>query len=245
MTRGSRSSRPLQAMARAIVGALALLAAAAAPAATIVFSDDTFTGGDWDATKIIDTTAGATATFAVAQVTAGGNPGDYRQVTHVYDAGNIWVGHLALGATYDPSASGAIVSLDYGYDLIHINPPPSQAVGYGIAIYQANSWYSSGPLDLVFDQAWTGFGLTGLTAASFTLRAGAGPATPDFSDTGGPMTFGYVSFNSNTGGTPGLTRVSGIDNWRVELTTVPLPAGAWLMATAFSAALPKLRRRSA
>lgn len=233
------------AMVQSIVAAAALLVVTAAPAATVTFSDGTFAGGDWDATKIIDTTAGATATFNATQVAAGGNPGDFRQVTHIYDAGNIFVGHLALGATYDPSASGAIVSLDYSYDLIHINPPPNQAVGYGIALYQTGSWYSSAPFDLIFPQVWTSFGLGSLTAANFALRAGAGPATPDFSGAGGLMTFGYLTANSNTGGAPGLTRVSGIDNWRVELTTVPIPAGAWLIATAFSTALLTLRRRAA
>lgn len=239
------SHRSLHLMVRSIVAAVALLAAATAPAATVTFFDDTFAGGDWDATKIIDTTAGATATFGVTQVAAGGNPGDFRQVTHVYDAGDIFVGHVALGATYDPLATGAIASLGYSYDLIHIDPPPGQAVAYGIAFYQSGSWYSTAPLETTFTETWTSSGLSGLTAANFVRRAGAGPTTPDFSATGGLMTFGYLSANSNTGGAPGLTRVSGIDNWRVELTTVPIPAGAWLIATAFSAALLNLRRRSA
>lgn len=235
----------VQSIVATVVATVVLLVASAAPAATVTFFDGTFAGGDWDATKIVDTTSGATATFGVTQVAAGGNPGDFRRVTHIYDEGSIFVGHLALGATYDPSATGAIVSLGYSYDLIHIDPPPSQAVAYGIAIYQSGSWYSTAPFDVIFPQTWTSFGFGGLTAANFTLRAGAGPATPDFSDTGGLMTFGYLSANSNTGGLPDLTRVSGIDNWRVEVTTVPIPAGAWLIATAFSAAFLNLRRRSA
>lgn len=229
--------------ARFALAATLFLFATTVTAASVDFFDGSFADGDWEATKIVDTTAGATASFSATRIPAGGNPDAYRQVTHVYDAGNIFVGHLSLGATYDPSASGAILSLGYGYDLIHINPPVSQAVGYAIAIFQDGNWYSSNPVDVVFPQAWTTFGASGLTAASFVRRAGTGPATPDFSGLGGPLTFGYLSLNSNTGGAPGLTRVSGIDNWHVELTTVPLPPAAALFATALAATLARRRRR--
>ncbi len=231
-------------LAQSVLAIGAFFVASAASAATITFFDGDFAGADWSATKIVDTTAGATASFVAVQGSTGGNPGAYRQVTHAFDAGNIYVGHLASGATYDPSASGAIVSLDYSYDLIHINPPAGQAVAYAIVIEQGGSWYSSTPFDAIFPETWTGFGAAALTAANFARRAGNGPSTPDFSDTGGVMSFGYLSANANTGGAPGLVRISGIDNWRVELTTVPLPAGAWLLATAFSAVLINVRRRS-
>lgn len=203
-------------------------------AATVVFSDDTFANPDWTAAKIVDTTAGQTATFVAGQVTSGGNAGAYRQVNHVYDAGIIVVGHAKSGALYDPAATGAIVAIAYSYDLIHLDPPPGQAVAYGIALFQGGNVYST-PLDNIFPATWTSFGASGLTAANFALRAGAGPATPDFSATGAPITFGYASFNNNTGGAPGLTRISGIDNWQVTVTTVPVPAAGWLLGTAVAA----------
>lgn len=214
----------------ATLGAVFVLAGPV-QAATVVFSDDTFANADWTAAKIIDTTAGQTASFAAGQVASGGNADAYRQVNHVYDAGIIAVGHAKTGAVYDPAASGAILAIAYSYDLIHQDPPPGQAVAYGIALFQGGSVYSA-PLDNIFPATWTSFGASGLTAANFTLRAGAGPATPDFSAAGAPITFGYASFNNNTGGAPGLVRVSGIDNWQVSVTSVPVPAAGWLLGTA-------------
>lgn len=208
-----------------------LMMASAATAATVTFTDGTFADADWSASKIVDTTAGTTATFVAGQVVTDGNPGAYRQVQHNYDAGIIVVGHLKSDAIYDPSFSGAIQSIDFSYDLIHLNPPPSQAVAYGILLVQDGTYYRPG-LSNIFDESWTGFSGSALTAANFILVAGSGPANPDFSATGGQMTFGYGSFNSNTGGQPGLVRLSGIDNWQVSITAVPLPPAAWLLGTA-------------
>lgn len=223
--------------------ATTLCAAGGVQAATVTFHDGAFVDAAWGATKIIDTTAGASATFAAEQVTSGGNADEYRKVTHVFDFGSIYVGHLSTASTYDPSVSGAVLSLAYSYDLMHIDPPPAQAVAYGIVIHQNDSWYSPA-LDNIFPQTWTAFGQSGLTAASFVLRAGSGPASPDFTGSGGLMTFGYLSANGNSGGVPDLVRISGIDNWQVELTTVPLPSGVWLLFSALSPVFMKLRRRS-
>lgn len=233
--------------ARALIPVLLLAAlglGSAASATTVTFTDGTFTDSDWSATKIVDTTAGATASFVAGQVATGGNPGEYRQVQHTFDAGIIAVGHLKSGAIYDPSITGAIESIAYSYDLIHLNPPPAQAVAYGIALLQDGAWYRTA-FDTIFPETWTGFGTGGLTAASFVLAAGSGPANPDFSATGAAMTFGYASFNNNTGGSPDLVRLSGIDNWQVAITTVPLPPAAWLLGTAVVSIVLRGRTRAA
>lgn len=224
---------------------LGYFAAQPASAATVTFTDGTFVDGDWAASKIVDTTAGATASFVAGQVTVGGNPGAYRQVQHTYDAGIIAVGHVKSAAVYDPSVTGAIQFIDYGFDLIHLNPPPSQAVAYGLVLLQAGAYYRTG-LDNIFTDTWTSFGHTGLTSANFVLVAGSGPTNPDFSATGAPIAFGYASYNNNTGGAPDLVRLSGIDNWQVAVTTVPLPPAAWLLGTgvAVVAARARLRRRA-
>jgi len=231
---------------RIVAATLAAIGWLAAPsqAATVTFTDDIFLDSNWSATKIVDTTAGATATFIAGQSVTGGNPGSYRQVQHTYDAGIIAVGHLNLSAIYDPSVTGAIASIAYSYDLIHLNPPPSQAVAYSVLIYQNGTYYRRS-FDNIFPETWTSFGSGGLTAANFVVAAGNGPANPDFSATGAPITFGYTSFNNNSGGAPGLVRLSGIDNWQVAVTTVPLPPAAWLLATAMaSVALRRARKRT-
>lgn len=223
-------------MARTVAAILSALAMnGIASAATVTFTDGTFLDTSWTASKIVDTTAGATATFSTGQIASGGNPGQFRQVVHTYNAGDIFVAHLNTGAVYDPSVAGAIVSIDFSYDLIHLNPPAGQAVAYGLVLRQNDSYYYRSPLDTIFPATWTSFGATGLTAANFLRLTGSGPSNPNFSAGGGPMTFGYLSANSNTGGAPGIVRTSGIDNWRVSVTSVPLPATAWLLATACAA----------
>jgi hypothetical protein len=231
-------------MVAAVLGFGLLGISVTASAATVTFTDNAFLDADWSATKIIDTTAGATASFVAAQVATGGNPDSYRQVQHTYDAGIIAVAHLKSDAIYDPSVTGAIQSIAYSYDLIHFNPPPAQAVAYGIALLQNGVWYRTS-FDTIFPEVWTGFAAANLTAANFALAAGTGPTNPDFSATGAAMTFGYASFNNNTGGNPDLVRLSGIDNWQVTVTSVPLPPAAWLLGTAAASLVLRGRFRTA
>ncbi|MBN8281453.1 MAG: hypothetical protein J0M16_12660 [Gammaproteobacteria bacterium] len=225
-------------------GALAL--SGPARAATIEFFDGTFADADWTVAKISDNTPGAGASFTATQVATGGNPGEYREVIHVYGLGSIIVGYLRNAATFDPSVSGSIVSLAYSYDTqrLQLN---TGAVAYTPVIFQNNTWYGLPAYDTTTNQAWTSFGLSGLTAASFIARVGSGPAAPDFSATGAPMVFGYLSANTNTNAAVTATRSAGIDNWRVEVTTanVPLPAGGWLLATGVVAIAARYRHRAA
>jgi len=213
------------------VAAAAALALPAASANTILYFDGTFADADWSAAKILDNTPAAGASFTASQSGAGGNPDEFRQVTHVYGLGSIIVGHLKDSATFDPSVSGSIVSLAYSYDLERLQLDNSGAVAYTPVIFQNNAWYGLAAYNSTTATSWTSFGQAGLTAASFILRAGSGPAAPDFSATGAPMAFGYLSANTNTNAAVTATRSAGIDNWRVELTTVPLPASVWLLAT--------------
>lgn len=231
-------------LTRLAVAASAALAMPVAVANTILFFDGTFADADWTAAKILDNTPAAGASFTASQVGAGGNPDGYRQVTHVYGLGSIVVGHLSDTATFDPSVSGGIVSLAYGYDLERLQLTGSGAVAYTPAIFQNNAWYGLAAYDSTTSTSWTSFGQAGLTAASFILRVGSGPAAPDFSDTGAPMAFGYLSANTNTNAAVIAERSAGIDNWRIELTTVPLPAGGWLLATGFAALALRRRRRA-
>ena len=208
----------------------------------VTFFDGTFDDGDWDSFKLVDTTGFAAATFAAGQVGSGGNPDAFRQVTHTFGPGNIGVRHLFTGGVYDPGASGAIASIDYSYDLIHIDPPPSQAVRYRLALAQNNSLYVNIG-DLIFTEEWASFGQTGLQPGDFSRVAGGGPSQPDFGADAGSFFFGYWTENTNSGGASQISRTSGIDNWSVTVNVVPVPAAAWLMLSALGSLMIGLRRR--
>src|SRR4029079_9306362 len=124
-----------------LVVSFVLLMLTSAAARATIFTDGTFVDADWTASKIVDTTAGQAATFAAGQVATGGNSGAYRRVAHTYDAGSIMVAHLRAGAVHDPSVDGAITSINFSYDLFHFNPPPSQAVAFGLLVLQNGTYY--------------------------------------------------------------------------------------------------------
>jgi hypothetical protein len=136
-------------------------------------------------------------------------------VSHFYDLGTIWVGHLRNDAIYDPQVQGPISSIDYAYDLIHLNALPGRAVAFAFLIFQNETYYRPQCQTNVFDEEWTRFGSTGITAEGFARISGPGPGLPDFSADGTPIQFGYFSANSSTGAT--ITSTAGIDNWSVAI----------------------------
>ncbi|MCC7084805.1 MAG: hypothetical protein IT427_07340 [Pirellulales bacterium] len=201
-----------------------------ARAATINFIDGVFNNADWTGTKIADTTAGASAAFIALQQPAGGNPTFYRQTTHSWGLGGLRVAHLrnigGMPFTYNPSSSGAITSLDYGYDLIYQMGPPGGAVAYSLLLRQGGKYYAP-VVDNIFANSWTSFTHLGLTSSNFyeLLTPGLGInilSNPDFSATGSLIEFGYQSANSQAT-THVFTKVSGIDNFRMRMQTVPEP----------------------
>lgn len=225
-------------LSRRLLHSLLLVAisvlAIAPRASSVTFFDGTFEDADWSGTKVFDTTAGSSATFTAGQFATGGNPGGYRQVDHSYGPGGIGVLHLNLFAVYDPATSGAIASVDYAFDAIHLNPPPAQAVAFNLALEQGGSTYIASSFN-AFDAVWTSTGQMGLLATDFALYTGGGPANPDFSSGGGVITAGFVSRNSNTGGATLITRTGGIDNWSVTFNPVPEPTSALLLGLGLAA----------
>ena len=98
------------------------MAVLAAPAAAQchVFADSTFDDTDWDVTMYLLVHNGGTG-FA-SQQTSGGNPGNYRRVTHLVNGAapgqqsQMYEFHRRIGSTYDPQIEGAIQSIDFTVD---------------------------------------------------------------------------------------------------------------------------------
>ena len=216
---------------RACAAALLLLV----PFAGRAFATDTITlqegwfGASWTSTKILDTTPGASATFASVTNFFDGGPVPCRETTHNFDSGAIVVAHVDANATYDP-ANGAICSIDGAYDLIHYTAP-NGAVRYRLLIVQNGTYYHDASGTDVYSNLWASYVVSGLTSASFVRVAGPGPERPDFSCAGAPMTFGFTSSNSASSGPN--TKVSALDNWLFTLTIARATAfdgdfqGAW------------------
>ncbi len=196
-------------------------------AQTVTINDTEFAAADWAATV---TSSSGGATQSVSQPATGGNPGAYRHMTHVLPGNsNIVVVHQYLGASYNPSLQGAIDSVDYTEDHIQFNPPfAGAAIGASPALKQAGVWYF-GP-DLTFTTLnWQTANLTGLTQLDFT---GPGGSHPDFTASGGEITFGFHRSNTNSsGGAKGTNDIkglgystnNGIDNWAYTIHGQSLP----------------------
>ena len=221
---------------RILIATLPLwLAAASVNAGTVTFSDQVFNDSDWTVnTQIID----SGGTVSATQNASGGNPDEFRRIVNtVFGVSGgpnsaIWGFHLTDQAIFDPSVSGAIQSLDYQEDSIMFQGF-GQGQASGAALMQdGNLFYSSNRV--LSNQAnWTTQSLLSLTSLSFTSLFDP-TARPDFSASGGAITFGFFRANS-TPGASGYSIDAGIDNWSVTLHTasaVPVPAAVWLFATA-------------
>ena len=90
-----------------------------AAAQTVTFSDEEFDDSDWTAEMIVNE-AGSSAEFTAEQDTSGGNPGAFRRIHHVGQAGSspreIHVAHLRRGAVYNPREGGRISRISHSYD---------------------------------------------------------------------------------------------------------------------------------
>jgi hypothetical protein len=210
----------------------------------VVFSDGTFSNSAWSITsKIVDTSAGQTATFNAFQQPSGGNPGNFRETDMTF-SGLIIVSQLNSQFTYTPSTQGPIGSISISYDLLETNPPfVGAAVGYAALLYQNGTYYiPNSAIDAITAGGWQHFQHSGLAASSFTKAygsftlPGAGPANPDFSSAGAPIQIGYITSNS-VPGPPPITTQSGIDNFAMTVTpasgppATPAPSTLVLMLT--------------
>jgi len=197
-------------------------------AASVTLTDTTFNPADWSVIEVSE--GGATQTNR--QEPAGGNPGAFRLMEHhlppppsAVDVGRVQVLHLYEAAGYDPSAQGAIEHIDYAEDTALLGLPWNQAgIASFAALVQGGRAYRSSNAQFLLvsgTTAWAGGSLPGLTASDFVALDGSA-ARPDFSLTGGAITFGYWRTSSRVGDTPvpynqDLLIRHGIDNFAVTV----------------------------
>lgn len=185
----------------------------------LVLFDD-FDGVDrWTAT-LTSSTNGSEHTVMLAD---GGNPGGQRRMTHVMpgteDGENnptqIAVVHLFTDGSYDPSVEGPLSHIDYAEDQIEYDPPfDGAAIGTRFVIVQDGTTYTAQvnpPNNAFANTEWWTARVVSLTSDDFIPAPG-----PDFSENGGPLTFGYMRSNTSRGGRQ-IILDHGIDNWTVEL----------------------------
>ncbi len=215
-------------------------------AAMYMFQDTTFLNSDWTATKWADTTPGASATFNSGQANTGGSPfgpntPDFRLTRHVYNNGAIQVEHRNVNFNWTPLPGESVVDIDFQYDLRHLTGTTvGGAVGYALNLYQGGKVYRSTPYDNIFPNTWVPFSHPLVPLTSFQeVVAGTGVLLPTSNPVATlPMSFGFMSANSANQLT---TKISGIDNLKITLWTVPEPA-CGLMALIASCFLRRLRR---
>lgn len=229
-----------------------LLAAASAPAATIVLEDNTFNNSDWTPTVVEQT---GTHTHFSTQAISGGNPGTYRRHSLIFGQTSspsltaITVANFGL-LTFNPATSGAIQSIRFDFDIISLSRPENfpGAGRYRPYLAQNGRFFSTLTEFDAVSTSWTSFNFLSTSSFDwFPPLVSFGSGTVDFSSSGAPITFGYrvrypISCRAGVSSCTGLTLESGIDNFKVTITTaestsseVPEPATLALFPTALLA----------
>lgn len=175
-----------------------------------------FGTGDFDVTPVAMNGATQTST----RENTGGNPDFWQRMEHNMTASSqISVFHLGDGISYDPSEGGGAIShLNYSEDHLQFDPPfVGAAIGWGFIIEQGGNRYTLGaPQGPFTETSWTTAEIRGIRADDFN------GGTPDFSESGGPITFGYFRSNTNVS-SESYTTTHGIDNFSIEICKVPPP----------------------
>lgn len=222
--------------------------ASAAQAGSVQFSDSIFQDSDWTGSEILDTTGNNSFVFTGAQRLTGGNPDEYRRVTHSLNTPvgvgvNVASAHVFGGGSFDPGQDGTIVSLDFSWEGISINSSAG-AVGYGALVFQDGLAYVHGAGQTLNGVGWEAYSLTGLTGIDFFNLNDS--SVPDFSNAGSPLQFGFFASNGTFGNS---FNDGGVDNWSVVVNFVPEPSTAsllslGLLATALHRRAGRTRPRS-
>jgi hypothetical protein len=181
-----------------------------------IVADSTFEDGDWFHMRLSPTPPGGS--YSTGQVLSGGNPGAYQEGTHTWDPGAIYVAHLYVGAggIYYPEVQGGIAAVGFKHDFIVLPSSTNNAVATWLLLRQDSRYFVAG-LWSTASRSWTPRPEIRITAADFEEYipdVGLVSGTPDFSNLGAPIEFGYCSSNSTS--LHGQSMCWGIDNWEVR-----------------------------
>ncbi|MEM7465325.1 MAG: hypothetical protein AAF387_00400 [Pseudomonadota bacterium] len=239
-------------MRRAHLIVVLLLPVAIKAETVIGYSDSIFKDADWT-TEIVAFSAlfaAAQPSFEVNQEIAEGNPDAFRRTRTIgsNSAFSIAVGHILQIAVIDPRVD-TIQSFDMFFDIIGL---PQGAGDTGFSVYapiieQDGAYF--GPTDRALTNGnWSAGSFLGLTQNDLTDYNDF-TTNPDFSNTGGVISFGYAVRAGNSNG--GFDELTGLDNWVVNATTtpapaiIPLPAGVWGLLAAISLIFKAHRKKLA
>lgn len=221
-------------------------------AGTLVIEDSGFANGDWSVRGEGTVDHAGPQSLSGTQVPIGGTPGSYRELRHEgnqfgFAPPNPLVGwHFYEAESYSPSA-GAIVSLTLTEDVL-LSQGPSQSGR--VALRQDGILFrSKASYAVSVANAWESIELMSLTATDFEAFFNGSfipTANPDFSEGGGKIIFGVYRGTAVPRNARGVYDYrTGVDNWKIALTTeaVPEPLTISLLAIG-SALLASCRKRS-
>jgi hypothetical protein len=207
--------------------------------------DGTFSPSDWTTTKFVDTTVGQTASFTAGQLSTGGNPASCWYITDTYALGKINTLNIYNAYSYDPSALGAFDAINYSYDAKLGKRTLNPAIGSFMVLEQGGVVFKSA-YNLISSTSWRTCHQELMDATGWTNSTGGAPLHPDFSTSGGVISFGFETSNSMiTSGQ--LTNYSMWDNWSVDIVgpIVPVPEPMTLTLLAIGGLMISRRRSRA
>lgn len=212
-----------------ILGIVGAAACASQALAINSFFDGVFNNSDWTVTTFTNAN-GAGSFVASGQSPSGGNPNEFRRVSHAVNVsgpGGSVVGiHLKSTAFYNPAVDGAISSIYYSEDSINFSSQGGNGQGTGLAMLQGGKYYILRNPILVMPYSgystWTPNIAASISAADLYEVTPTGAilstSNPDFSASGGVMQLGFWRGNS---GNISYDTACGIDNWNVRMVPAP------------------------
>lgn len=207
------------------VGLIGLACLGSEARADVTYSDGAFVTSTWGFEIV------GTGTSVPSQVVSGGNPGSYRQINQTVAQNSGWFYAFSrygtsLATRYEPATQGAIQSVDFSIQAQTISVQGGQIPGLAWGIKQGSFVYVQTAFQNLSGPAWANFSSAALTPADFFCANGAG--TLDFSASGAPIRFGFVTMNASFSAVT-TGSVSEYDNFSVTVHQVPAPAGAALL----------------